>query len=298
MCLGHVSLSLFFFKAAFASLDLLVGLFVFLLLKYRGEAPGKAFLYLWNPLVLVSFSLDGHYDSLVLALLFFSFYLFSLKRMVPSSFFLALSFLSKFFPVFLLPFLIQHSKKWAVLFVFLGTVLIFSLPFFSGAGPYFLEGLLAYSKEWRFNDSLFWVAAEACRALSIHFPFLSSIPLGPPKALIATLYLAVLAFFLWKKKDRSLLRVSFWALGFLLLLSPTFHYWYLAWLAPFLAFFPNPAWLWLTGAIMVSQEVLIDFSRYGQWEEKGWIKTLEFLPFYLLLFYGYFRSIRVHPRRP
>jgi len=107
--------------------------------------------------------------------------------------------------------------------------------------------------------------------------------------LIAAFYLVVLAFFLWKKKDRSFLRVSFWSVGLLLLLSPTFHYWYLSWLTPFLAFFPNPAWLWLTGAIMLSQEILIDFSRYGQWEEKGWIKILEFFPFYLLLFRDYFK---------
>ena len=79
------------------------------------------------------------------------------------------------------------------------------------------------------------------------------------------------------------LRVLFVILSAFILLSPTLHPWYLLWILPFLPFFPNPAWLCLSGLVILSYEVLGRYVHLGVWEEQVWVRWVEFAPFYLLL---------------
>ncbi|MBI5185346.1 MAG: hypothetical protein HZA01_06420 [Nitrospinae bacterium] len=288
MFLDSLSRSTLFFKIAFTAFDLCTGLFLFLFLRKTNESTHRVFIYLWNPLALVSFSLDGHLDSLAICLVCASLYLFALERKPASIALLSLSFISKLFSIVLLPFFIQRSeKKYALTLLFLIVAAIF-FPWYFRGGWNSLEGLWLYSAHWRFNDSLFMIVDAWCDFLGLRYlsdmPFFSS---ALPRAMIAVFYSAAMAYFAWKKKEVSLLRISYWSMGLLLLLSPTLHFWYLTWMLPFLVFFPNRAWILLTGAIMLSQEVLTGYSLRGVWVEKGWIKLMEFLPFYLLLFFDY-----------
>ncbi len=251
----------------------------------------RVFIYLWNPLILVSFSLDGHLDSLAICLLSASIYLFVLKKHLFSFVPLALSFLTKLYPLFLFPFFVQRSKRWSPILIFFAVVLSLSIPFYLGAGDRLFHGLAAYSSQWRFNDSLFliveWMSDKAgLQSIFYH----SGNPLVLSKILIALLYSGTLIYLALKKKNECILKISFWSIGLLLLLSPTFHFWYLTWIVPFLVFFPNRAWLLLTGLIMVSQEVLVDYSALGIWEEKRWVKFIEFVPFYFFLGFDYYRT--------
>lgn len=290
MFLDSLSHSTLFFKIAFTAFDLATGLFLFLLLRKTGESSHRVFIYLWNPLALVSFSLDGHLDSLAICLVFASLYLFTLERKPASISLLSLSFISKLFSIILLPFFVQRSEKKCALTLLFFLVAALFFPWYFRDGWNSFEGLWTYSAHWRFNDSLFMIMDEGCDFFGpwrlFENTFFSSIL---PKAMIAVFYLAAMTYFGWKKKDISLLRVSCWSIGLLLLLSTTLHFWYLTWILPFLVFFPNRAWILLTGAIMLSQEVLIGYSMHGVWVEKGWIKLFEFLPFYLLLFFDYFK---------
>ena len=65
-----------------------------------------------------------------------------------------------------------------------------------------------------------------------------------------------------------------------LLLAPTaMHPWYAVWIVPFLTVRPSPAFLWLTGALVLS------YLKYV-WEPAGlplWARALEYLPLYGLL---------------
>lgn len=202
---------------------------------------------------------------------------------------LGLSFLSKLFSLFLLPFIIQRSGKKLLFFLSFSAVIAFFSPYYLVAGKNLFGGLLAYSAHWRFNDSLFPLVEWTCSRMGLHHLYdNTAFSSALPKGITAAIYLGVLSYFAWKKKEASLLRISYWSIGLLLLLAPTFHFWYLTWMLPFLALFPNRAWILLTGTIMLSQEVLVGYSLNGVWEEKGWIKLMEFLPFYLLLFLDYF----------
>jgi hypothetical protein len=55
-------------KAEMGLWDLLAGLVVALLLRRRGKDPRRAFIYLWAPLAVVEFSLNGHVDAAAVAL--------------------------------------------------------------------------------------------------------------------------------------------------------------------------------------------------------------------------------------
>ncbi|MCE2447317.1 MAG: hypothetical protein J4F35_02670, partial [Candidatus Latescibacteria bacterium] len=66
-------------------------------------------------------------------------------------------------------------------------------------------------------------------------------------------------------------RAAFATLGAYVLLSPTVHPWYLLWVLPFLAFFPSPAWILLSGLIFLAYEVQIGYGSEGVWREKPWV---------------------------
>lgn len=68
--------------------------------------------------------------------------------------------------------------------------------------------------------------------------------------------------------------------GAFFLLSPTAHPWYLCWTLPFLPLSRSPAWLYLSGSVILSYSV---FTGTNGWSELAWAPWLEYLPFYLLL---------------
>ena len=80
--------------------------------------------------------------------------------------------------------------------------------------------------------------------------------------------------------------------GAALLLTTTVQPWYLLWIVPFLCFFPNRAWLLLTGLTMLAYHVLIRYHTEGIWSETLWIKLVIYIPFYLLLINDALRGLR------
>ncbi len=229
-------------------------------------------------------------DSLATCCLLASIYFLMRKKGWLSFGTLALSFLSKIYTIFLFPFLVQRSWRWTPLLFFFLLIFCISFPYYFEAHENLFSGLTIYSIHWSFNHSLYgaleWVFTIT-RLQNLSSAFLE--PLGLTKVFIALLTMGVLLMVLVKKKETSLLKICFWSIGLLLLCSPTFHFWYLTWMVPFLVFFPNRAWILLTGTIMVSQEVLIGYASVGVWEEKWWVKGVEFIPFYLLLAYDYLK---------
>jgi hypothetical protein len=78
----------------------------------------------------------------------------------------------------------------------------------------------------------------------------------------------------------GILHAGLAAAGAYLVLVPTaMHAWYAAWILPFLALCPRPAWFWFTGAVSLS------YLKYA-WEPSGlplWVRLVEYVPLYLLL---------------
>jgi rSAM/selenodomain-associated transferase 2 len=109
-----------------------------------------------------------------------------------------------------------------------------------------------------------------------------------------SLQAAALIFFfglgwVWLTED-DLLRSVYLVIGCLLLVLPTLHPWYLVMIAPFLCFFPSRAWLYLQASMLFTFPVLGHEFRAGVFQEIGWLKLIEYLPFFGLLFWGLLRK--------
>ena len=144
------------------------------------------------------------------------------------------------------------------------------------------RGLLVYGDKWRFNDSLFTLALTATGSL-MH-----------AKVVIGSIFMAIVLGRLLN--DRAHLQTAYVLVGAYLLLTPTFQPWYLIWIVPFLCFFPNRAWMLLTGLAVIAYNVLIQFTQTGIWHEATWVRYVQFIPFYTLLIFDSVRY-RMQVRR-
>jgi len=123
------------------------------------------------------------------------------------------------------------------------------------------------------------------------------ISLAAVKGVVIFIFLIILLYYLKRLRGDIQRDGNIWIfnlgiilLGIYILFSPTVHPWYLCWLVPLLVVKPDRAWLLLTGLIVLSYWVLIDYSKTGVWHESIWIKYIEYLPFYTLLIYDFARN--------
>lgn len=265
-------------KAALVLCDLGLVLLLTQILRQRRQDPRRVLLYAWNPLPVVETAGSGHLDVLGVSLLLLALFSLETGRRTASVCALAGAFLAKLLPALALPvFWRQLKGQRRVLW---GFPLIVGLGFlqFAEAGAQLFAGLQAYLLKWRFNDALF----------SLFYQLLKDPALTQDEAalqqtkLLCALLLALAI--LWSLKAHpDPCRSTFSILGAYLLLTPTLHPWYLMWVLPFLALFPQPAWLLFSGLVFLAYQVLNGYSNGGAWEEQPWVLWAEYLPFYLLL---------------
>lgn len=259
--------SIWGFKVIFAVLDGLVILALLKLLNIYGRGHPNIIFYAWNPLVVVEFAGSAHQDVLVVALFLWATFFCLTHRERLSVLFLAGSILTKFYPLFAVPFFTRKISKrslaWLPLFFFIGY-----LPYLS-AGHHLFSALLYYREKWRFNGFLF-------QLMSKHFFTETAV-----ERILSLLILVVI--WLSFRKTSDLLRQAYWVTGALLLSAPTLFPWYLTWMVPFFCFFPNPAWILLTITSSISYYVLIEYWTLGVWRQNQSFMNLEYIPFYILL---------------
>ena len=184
--------------------------------------------------------------------------------------------------------------------------LVSLLPFLAG-GSQLGQGLSAYGGRWRFNEGAFWaidallresgLSAWFCRAI---LPRLIEVPSGVdpgqhqtwllilPKAVVAGLVLALVAWASRPRPGEDLRPVALVAGGLFLALSPTVHPWYALWLLPFLpgarAREGRAAWLCLSLALPLSYVVLLGYSGLaGSWREEPAVRLAIWIPWATLL---------------
>ncbi|MBI2815976.1 MAG: hypothetical protein HYX72_03455 [Acidobacteria bacterium] len=262
-------------KLPFILLDLGVVLALFRLLPLLGISPMRALVYAWSPLTAVEFSASGHNDPLsilgvVLALLF---YYRAQHRLSIGA--LTAAALSKVYAVFLFPVLLarQPMKRWLhVLWIPPVLAAIAFAPYGQAWGD-LLRSLSQYGAHWRNNSSLYhavlWTARTDARAAKLYLAVVAA----------AILYCIVRKF--------APERACYIVLGTMLLFSPNVFPWYITWIVPFLAIYPNPAWLFLTMAAPLSYHVLIPYRTLGLWQETPLFAWLEYTPFFALLIGSY-----------
>ena len=198
--------------------------------------------------------------------------------------FLALSALAKVFPVVFVPFVLVR-RPVAVAVCIICAVVAYA-PFMD-AGAHLFSSLAVYSREWYFNGSLYDLLVVCFGDRTVA---------RAASALLFALCYAV-AFRRYMRAsdphpERALLSALCMVIAALLLLSPVLYPWYLCWLLPFLAVFPNRSWLMLSAMIAVSYQVLIDYTQSGLWQEQLWVRLVQYVPFYALLLYDSLRAQR------
>ncbi len=256
-------------KLLFTLCDVGVILLTIRMLRLRSLPETRVLIYAWNPLVLVEIAGSGHNDSLPVALMLAA--LLAVDRLRPARAiaWLSLSMLAKWFTAMLVPAFYFRLRSIRAFWLLPVLLLVFYLPF-ADAGPRLLGGLLVYGDKWRFNDSVF----------SILFFLTDSLNMS--KAIAAALFAGLVVFCAFRITDPF--RSAFVLLGGYLVLTPTVQPWYLVWIVPFLCLYPNPAWILLSGLVAVSYHVVIGFVLTESWEEETWVRFVQYVPFYGLLF--------------
>jgi alpha-1,6-mannosyltransferase len=257
------------YKRVSTILDLASATVLMLLLAAMKQPLHRVLAYAWNPTVLISFAMSGHFDSLAIVTFLTALFFLVTNRPTLSMGALALSVLSKFFPVLLLlTFLKRVRLAHAGLFVSL--IFAFYVPFLS-AGLHLLDGARNYARDWVNNGSLFHL---------LHFVAGSR----AGGELIAALMLLAAIGYLAKRRTAPLWS-SLVLTGGVLLLSPTAFPWYFTWSIPFLCFYPNSAWLLMSVTSVLAYTPAIAYGAGEPLKNSLLMLSLEYGPVYVWLAY-------------
>jgi hypothetical protein len=276
------------FKLPFALLELGVALALSRLLRLLGQPAGRILIYLWSPLAVVEFWAQGHNDTLAVLLVLLALTASLRGRHVWAFLWLTLAALAKFWPAVLFPFFLLRREdrawkfRWKPALIAAPAAVIVCLPYLGGISNVrdLLEGFIG---GWRNNDSLYGFIYDYAEK-----------DFDRATELVQRILLFGLAA-LWAFQ-LPLLRAAQCAIALLLFLSANCFPWYLSWLLPFLAIFPNAALLLWTALVMLHYHVLIGYGILGVWQDSDEFRKLEYLPVYGLLAAGWIARFFVQRR--
>lgn len=263
--------SLLALKTIWLACDLVTAWLVTRIAERTGRRPHLALLlYLWAPLLVVEVAWSAHLETLGIVAMMAA---VLTPRGALAGVALALAALTKFAPAAALPALVR-SRGASALVAFAATALVLYLPYL-GAGPALFSGLRTYGEHWWFMQGA--------------FSLLEAVAGGPIRArqLAALLVLAVVAWTVWQRFDLE--RALFWTLGAGMMLTPTFHPWYVLWMLPLAALRTSRAWLLLCGLTVLGYFGVSSYQSGGDWLQPGWLRMLLWLPFYGLLLHDVIR---------
>ncbi len=259
-------------KGAFILFELLTLMFVILWLKKQSLPLAYFIIYGWNPLVIVEIYNGGHTDSLLGLLLVLTLYLYQSPKKGWSLVTLALLTLTKYIGLVFLP-LYYRKVSWRYFLLYFLIIGLFYLYYYDAN---MFTGLIKYGRYWKYNSFIYKGLFELFNHEQI------------PKIILGLLFIGIY----WKKwyeahKDESLFGKSFlFILACILLFSPVLHPWYLVIILPGLVIYFSRAWLVFSGLIFLSYIILIQ----SVWKENVYVLMSEYIPFYTLLIYDYFKS--------
>ncbi len=226
------------YKAAFMLADLLALGGILALLRRRGMSPAFAGFYAFNPMVLLAFAAEAHFDALLVAPLVWAVWAVESGRARTAVALASLAAGIKWITLPLLPFFGGRRMVPAAVVgaVVLGAPFLF-IP--GGAGGLF-AGLLEFGTTRSFNGPVHALLLDG-----------AGLPRPVCGALLAAAFAGVLLW-RWRVRDEAAAASHLlWILGALLVLSPTVHFWYLTWIVPLVCLRPSLPWLTfsLTGGV-------------------------------------------------
>jgi alpha-1,6-mannosyltransferase len=264
------------YKRVSTIFDLASGVVLMLLLAAMKQPLHRVLAYAWNPTVLIAFAMSCHFDSLAIVTLLTALFFLLTNRPTLSMGALALSVLSKFFPLLLLVTFLKRVRL-AHVGVFASLILALYAPFL-GAGPHLLDGARNYARDWVNNGSFFHLLR-----------FVAGSSTGA-ELTAGVVLLGVIAYL--SKKRAAPLWSSLVLTGGVLLMSPTAYPWYFTWSIPFLCFYPSPPWLLMSITSVLAYTPAIAFGAEEPLKQSLLMLSLEYGPVYLWLAYNFWTTCR------
>jgi len=295
--------SLLTLRILFLVFDLMGMVFIVLILKSLNMNQNFSLVYFWSPLVIKETLNSTHLDIIGISFLCMSVYFLVRRQMIGSFFFLALSFLGKFYSGILLPFYLQRSWLLARknrnhhvirpvlhLILFCSVVVVCYLPFID-IGERAFEGLKTYSVHWQSNDSLFALLLYFLKDILGMGVTMKGQIFGNSmlfaKSIMALVLLGMVTYMLVKKIPETdspdeWVRNLFIVMALAFIVSPVQNPWYLCWTVPFLCLFHSRSLILLTGLVgLYYLDFYFDYQEVTKYSV--WIPWLEYVPFYVYL---------------
>jgi alpha-1,6-mannosyltransferase len=245
------------------------------LLPRLGAPATAVIMYAWSPLVVFEGVQAGHVEIAMVSLVVLALLLRQAGSSALAGAALGFAVLVKLYPAVLLP-AWWRRDDWPFPATIAATVGIGYLPYIATLGA----GALGFLPEYFASPEDHNIGL---RALLTHpFGFTGEESRGVAMALLfAAMAVALVVIGRRAGQDLpSLWRASSLAIGSYLLLVPTaMHPWYVVWIVPFLCVRPSPAWLWFSGAVVLSYVAYVVAPAPFPW----WAWLLEYGPLYALL---------------
>jgi alpha-1,6-mannosyltransferase len=311
------------YKRLFTGLDLATVVVILLVLAALEMPLQRVLTYAWNPTVIVAFAMCGHHDSLAILTLVTASFLIITQRRALSSVFLALSSLSKFFPVALLPVFLatvqrgrweergaetvpenydRHVEPGNAVLRVSGKATALperpGKPVASFVAVFAAVVLAAYLPFAGAGRSLFaglskyaaiWEANDSVFRLLL----VAGNSREQAKLIAGVALLGLLAYVL--KKRMELLRACLFVIAGLLLLSSNAFPWYFTWSIPFLCFYPAAPWLLMSVTSVLGYAPVVAYAAGQPYVHSPFILALEYTPVFLWLCYLGWREVRRDP---
>ncbi len=232
--------------------DALVILLLASILRALGHLPHGALLYALCPLVLTSFAVEGHIDSLMLLFTLLSIRAALSKRMNLAAIALGLAISSKLIVIILIPWLFFRSKRAAILAM---TVFAMSYLPYASAGASLTESLTRFG-----GGTSFFSLGETLGIFDFTSP--------ATKIFVAIIIASLISFISYHTK--SYVHAASASLTILLLLMPIIHYWYLTWVIVWVPFVRQWRWIAAAAAMVVYFEAHVARVGTSAWTMPTW----------------------------
>jgi hypothetical protein len=253
-----------------------------------------AILYAWCPLPVVEFAGNGHFLTLAMFLSLSAVYLATPQlprrrwagviEQTLAAASLAGAVCAHYASLPLVPLVMRQIKAryWLLVPVIAG---LFCLPF-AGAGAHLFDGLRQCAGGLRFNDSVFG-------ALTVVFgtSWIPQLPGGVPlehavpKLIAAGLWLAALVAMIMLRVNT--IRSFYILTGVFLFLSPVVYPHYVAFVVPFLCFYPNAGWMLLSATVVLSYWTGLTAAAANHGAVPLFIRMIEYLPAFAAMVAGW-----------
>ncbi len=218
------------YKIVFILGDLTTLAGILFLLRRRGLGLWYSGFYALSPIVALSYAGEGHFDSWMIAALVWA--VCCVEKQYYKSAVLIGSIATgiKFITAPIIPFLIGRHFVSGALITVVG--LLIPALFFWDSLMQLFNGFVQFGGTRSFNGPIYELLFRGF-----------SIPRGVCSAFIVFCFSGIILW-RWVLRNQSPLDSHIrWILGGLLVLSPTVHFWYIAWILPFVCLRPSLPWL-------------------------------------------------------